>query len=60
MILLSTDEHTGSTRFQETKPVNFLLLVLGNEIEYDGFAPDWFDSYELAVPSPEVEVKTSR
>lgn len=56
-MILSADEHTGSTKSQPNPPtVNFLRLVLGNEIEYDGLAPEVFDSYENAIRPLEVEI----
>ena len=57
MNLLSADEHTGSSRAQPSvRAVNFLELILGNEIEYDGLAPEVFDSYENAIRPLEVEI----
>jgi hypothetical protein len=56
-MILGIDLHTSTTRAQPNPPtVNYLRLILGNEIEYDDLAPDIFDSYENAIRSPEVEV----
>jgi hypothetical protein len=58
-VVLSMDEKSSTTRAQPNCPtINFLNLILGNENDFDGFAPDAFDSYERGIRSPEVATLT--
>jgi hypothetical protein len=55
-MILSTDELTGTTRAQPNPPtMNYLRLILGNEIDDNDLAPQIFDSYENALRSLETD-----